>query len=116
MKRVSCFVGVFFFLLGLVGFAKAQTPSTSTPDYGEQIQKLQDELNQLEIQNEMLQGQATSKTKGTKNVIGLSGGSFEQDFVSQNNSWGILQGQNIRLRLWANPMEQVKGHLAFTIH
>ncbi len=91
---------------------KAQAQSiTPTPiDYDQRLQKLQDELNQLELQNEKIQSHASAGGTGSKPILSLDGGSLEQDFESNSNSWSILQGQTLNLRFAANPTTDSFGH------
>src|SRR5581483_5002782 len=65
------------------------------------------ELNQLELQTEALRGKSEQTQKP---VIGLSGGTLEQDVESNSTSWTILQGQTLDLKFLAQPLPNVTGH------
>jgi len=79
---------------------RIQAQSTDVPqsDYSLKLQKLQDEINQLELQNEKIQSQTSV---GSKPTLSLDGGSLEQDFESNSNSWTILQGQTPQFEVFS---------------
>lgn len=86
----------------------AQTDSSGpAADMEAQIQKLQKELNQLELQTEALRGKSDQVQKA---AISLSGGTLEQDFESNAPTWTILQGQTLDLKFLAQPVSNVTGH------
>jgi hypothetical protein len=105
MKQIAVSI-LLIFALGLPTFLYAQT-AVPTVDIQQQLQKLQEQINQLELKNEQTQSQLTQG--GQKPAVSLTGGSLEQDFESNSDSWSILQGQTLHLDLAANPLPNAKG-------
>lgn len=107
MKRILASL-VFIPAFALTSLLQAQTPPAPVPtvDLQQQLQKLQDEINQLELLNEKNESQLA---KGQKSVINLTGGSLEQDLESNSESWSILQGQTLNLDFAANPLPNANG-------
>jgi hypothetical protein len=103
--KVTAFMLTAFLAFQRVVFSQVASP---TPDYEEKIRELQEELNQLEIRSQMAEGKAGQNKKST---FGLTGGSFEQDFESNASSWGVLQGQTLNLKFFANPADNLKANL-----
>src|SRR5277367_4501684 len=105
---VRNFIGLILSVLFLIPLPLlAQTADTTPTDYDLRLQKLQDEINQLELQNEKIQSQTGQAQKPT---LSLAGGSLEQDFESNSSSWSILQGQTLNLKFTANPTTGVNGN------
>lgn len=107
MKKVWQVVSFCALLVSFIaGPVKADPPATDA-DLQQQIQNLQTQLNQLEVETEGLKGQSQ---QAQKPIVSLAGGSLEQDFESNSDSWSILQGQTLNLKFLADPAPNVTGH------